>query len=120
MVLHSNILEHLRKFGEKPRLILEGLADTLLKLKRGLNMNKREEQLKQILAKLQKGQLLSEEEISDLLDYGETDNEEIVEVHDDTIETYTTVLVDGVKIGIQWQKSERYEDTFPYQPNIDR
>ena len=83
-------------------------------------MNKREEKLKQILTKLQKEQLLSEQEISDLLDFGETVNEEIVEVHDDTIETHTTILVDGVKINVQWQKSERYEDTFPYQPSINR
>lgn len=83
-------------------------------------MNKHEEKLKQILAKLKKEQLLSEQEISDLLDFGETVNEEIVEVHDDTIETHTTILVDGVKINVQWQKSERYEDTFPYQPSINR
>lgn len=83
-------------------------------------MDKREEKLKSILAELEKGQLLSEEEISYLLDFGKTVNEEIVEVHDDTIETHTTILVDGVKIDIQWQKSERYEDTFPYQPSINR
>ena len=83
-------------------------------------MDKHEERLNQILVKLEKGQLLSEEEISYLLDFGETVNEEIVEVHDDTIETYTTILVDGVKINVQWQKSERYEDTFPYQPSINR
>lgn len=81
-------------------------------------MDKREEKLKSILAELGKGQLLSEEEISYLLDFGKTVNEEIVEVHDDTTEIYATVLVDGVKIGMQWQKSERYEDTFPYQPTI--
>lgn len=81
-------------------------------------MDKHKEKLKQILAKLQKGQLLSEQEISDLLDFGETVDEEIVEVHDDTTEIYATVLVYGVKIEIQWQKSERYEDTFPYQPTI--
>ena len=82
-------------------------------------MNKREEKLKSILAELKKGQLLSEEEISYLLDFGKTVKNEIVEVHDDTIEMYTTILVDSVKINVQWQKSERYEDTFPYQPSID-
>ena len=81
-------------------------------------MDKRKEKIKEILVKIQKGQLLSEEEISDLLYFGELVDEEIVEVHDDTTEIYATVLVDGVKIGIQWQKSERYEDTFPYQPII--
>lgn len=81
-------------------------------------MNKHKEKIKGILAKIQKGQLLSENEISDLLDFGELVDEEIVEVHDDTTEIYATVLVDGVKIEIQWQKSERYEDTFPYQPTI--
>ena len=63
--------------------------------------------------------MLSEEEISYLLDFGKTVKNEIVEVHDDIIETHTTILVDGVKINVQWQKSERYEDTFPYQPSID-
>ena len=81
-------------------------------------MDKHKEKINGILEKLGKGQLLSEAEISDLLDFGELVDEEIVEVHDDTTEIYETVLVDGVKIGIQWQKSERYEDTFPYQPII--
>lgn len=83
-------------------------------------MNNREEKLKKILAELEKGQLLSEEEISYLLDFGKTIDTEIVEVHDDITEMYTTILVDEVKIGIQWQKSERYEDAYPYQPSIDR
>lgn len=83
-------------------------------------MNKHEEKLKSILAELEKGQLLSEEEIRYLLNFGKTVDEEIVEVHDDVIETYTTILVDSVKIGIQWQKSEQYEDEFPYQPSINR
>lgn len=81
-------------------------------------MDKRKEKIKEILVKMQKGQLLSEEEISDLLDFGELIDKEIVEVHDDTTEIYTTILVNSVKIGIQWQKSELYEDTFPYQPTI--
>lgn len=81
-------------------------------------MDKHKEKIKEILVKMQKGQLLSEDEISDLLHFGELVDEEIVEVHDDTTEIYATVLVDGVKIGLQWQKSERYEDTFPYQPTI--
>lgn len=81
-------------------------------------MNKREEKLKSILAELEKGQLLSEEEISYLLDFGKTVSTEIVDAYDDITEMYTTVSIDGVKIGIQWQKSERYEDTFPYQPTI--
>lgn len=81
-------------------------------------MDKHKEKIKEILVKIQKGQLLSEYEISDLLYFGELVDEEIVEVHDDTIEIYSTVLVDGVKIEMQWQKSERYEDAFPYQPTI--
>lgn len=81
-------------------------------------MDKREEKLKRILVELEKGHLLSEEEISYLLDFGKIVKNEIVEVHDDTIEMYTTILVDSVKINVQWQKSERYEDTFPYQPTI--
>lgn len=81
-------------------------------------MDKHKEKIKEILEKIQKGQLLSEDEISDLLDFGELVDMEIVEVHDDTAEIYTTVLVNGVKIGIQWQKSEQYEDTFLYQPTI--
>ena len=81
-------------------------------------MDKHKEKIKEILVKIQKGQLLSEDEISDLLDFGELVDMEIVEVHDDTAEIYATVLVDAVKIEIQWQKSERYEDTFPYQPTI--
>lgn len=61
-------------------------------------MDKHKEKIKEILVKIQKGQLLSEYEISDLLDFGELVDEEIVEVHDDTTEIYATVLVDGVKI----------------------
>lgn len=81
-------------------------------------MDKHKEKLKSILAELEKGQLLSEEEISYLLDFGKTIETEIVDAYDDITEMYTTILVDGVKIGIQWQKSEQYEDEFPYQPTI--
>lgn len=83
-------------------------------------MDKHEERLNQILVKLQKGQLLSEQEISYLLDFGKTVKNEIVDAYDDITEMYTTILVDGVKINVQWQKSEQYEDEFPYQPSIDR